>query len=46
MTISEEVATLDWIHSLFQELESEGIELPMGDYQVVYSMLETLRETL
>lgn len=46
MTISDGVATLDWIRSLFQELESEGIELPMGDYQVVYSMLEALRETL
>lgn len=46
MRLSEEVAMLDWIHSLFQELENKGVDLPMGDYQVVYSMLEDLRENL
>lgn len=35
---------LDWLHSLVQELEAQGVELPMGDYGTVYAILETLRD--
>jgi hypothetical protein len=35
---------LNWIHSLFQELETQGVELPMGDYNYVYDMIETIRD--
>lgn len=36
---------VEYIHCLFQELESAGIQLPMGDYMVVYDILESLRES-
>lgn len=35
---------LDWLHSLIQELEHQGIELPMGDYNEVYGIIEDVRE--
>lgn len=35
---------LNWLHSLFQELESQGVELPMGDYLYVYTILEKARD--
>lgn len=35
---------LEWLHSLVQELENAGVELPMGDYGDVYDIIETVRE--
>jgi hypothetical protein len=35
---------LNWLHSLFQEMESQGVELPMGDYLYVYTILENARD--
>jgi hypothetical protein len=35
---------IDWLHSLMQELENTGIDLPMGDFGVVYDILEGLRD--
>lgn len=35
--------TINWLHSLFQELENNKVELPMGDYPLVYEMLEAIR---
>lgn len=39
-----QIEQLNWLHSLVQELESEGVELPMGDYGIVYSIIEGLRD--
>lgn len=39
-------ANLDWLHSLLQELEDQGVELPMGDYTVAYDAAETARDLL
>jgi hypothetical protein len=38
------INNIDFIHSLFQELENNKIELPMGTYAMVYDILEDLRE--
>jgi len=35
---------LNYVHCVFQELEGMGIELPMGDYDMVYKMLEEARD--
>jgi hypothetical protein len=35
---------LEWLHSLMQELEGAGVELPMGDYGDVYRIIEEARE--
>ena len=35
---------LNWIHCLFQEIENSGYELPMGTYEIVYSILEDARD--
>ena len=40
------VQGLEWVHSLLQELEKEGVELPMGDYGVAYKAVEDAREFL
>ena len=37
---------INWLHSLFQELESQGVQLPMGDYLYVYTILENERERI
>ena len=37
---------INWLHCLMQELEDAGVELPMGDYGVVYAILEDARETV
>ncbi len=34
----------NYVHCVFQELESLGIALPIGDYNLVYSYLEEIRE--
>ena len=35
---------LNYVHCVLQELENIGIELPMGDYGVVYRMVEEARD--
>jgi hypothetical protein len=40
------IEQLNWFHSLFQEFEDQKVILPMGDYSMVYDMLEDLRDTL
>lgn len=37
---------VEYIHCLFQELENLNIGLPMGDYMLVYDILEDIREDL
>ena len=46
MNRSGTVQGLEWVHSLLQELENEGVELPMGDYGVAYKAVEDAREFL
>lgn len=41
MNLSEQ---LNNIHCVFQELENVGVELPMGDYQQIYLVLEEARD--
>jgi hypothetical protein len=41
---ASDVVALDWLHSLFQELEDQGVELPMGDYHYVYGLIENIRD--
>lgn len=43
MNTAQTVA-LDWLHSLFQELEDMHLELPMGDYHYVYWLIESIRD--
>lgn len=43
---SFKVDQVEYVHCLFQELESAGISLPMGDYMLVYDILESIRESL
>lgn len=40
------INSIDYIHSLFQEMEDMYIDLPMGDYNLIYDMLESVREEL
>lgn len=35
---------IDFVHCVFQELEDLKIQLPMGDYNEVYRILENVRE--
>ena len=42
-TISE---SLNWLHSLMQELEDANVELPMGDFNDVYGIIEDAREAI
>ena len=35
---------INYVHCVFQELETLGISLPMGDYDLMYSYLEEIRE--
>jgi hypothetical protein len=44
--VSTSIEQLDFVHSLIQELESNKIELPMGDYGLVYDYIEGAREIL
>ena len=38
------VEKLNYIHSVFQELEGQGISLPMGDFNLMYDILEDIRD--
>jgi hypothetical protein len=44
--ISKSIEELNFVHSTIQELENLGIELPMGDYNLIYKYLEDARELL
>lgn len=44
--ISNCIDQLDFVHCLFQELESQQTNLPMGDYNLIYKYLEDAREVL
>jgi len=44
--LSTSIEQLDFVHSLFQELETQNVELPMGDYHLIYHYLENAREAL
>ena len=46
MRQSAVVQGLEWVHSLLQELENEGVALPMGDYNVALAFVENAREAL
>jgi hypothetical protein len=35
---------LNFIHCLFQEMEELRISLPMGDYTLVYDIIEDIRD--
>lgn len=37
---------VEYIHCIFEELENLNIGLPMGDYTLVYDILEDIREDL
>lgn len=37
---------INFIHCLFQELEDKNVPLPMGDYNLVYDMLEEIRDLM
>lgn len=38
------VEKINYIHCVFQELQDRGIDLPMGDYNLMYDILEDIRE--
>ena len=46
MSQSAETQGLEWVHSLLQELENEGVALPMGDYSVALAFVEAARDAL
>jgi len=37
---------INYVHCVFQELEDLNVSLPMGDYNLIYSYLEEVREFL
>ena len=43
-TLDRHAIELDFVHSVFQELEAQGVKLPMGDYGIVYKYIEDARE--
>lgn len=43
-TVDTYVEKLNFIHCVFQELEDQGIALPMGDYNLMYDILEDIRD--
>jgi hypothetical protein len=44
--ISTSIEQIEFVHSLIQELENKGIELPMGDYNLIYDYIEGARDIL
>ena len=44
MDYEKYIETLNWLRSLIQELHDDNVELPMGDYDIVYDMIEDVRE--
>lgn len=43
---TQHAESLNWIHSLLQELESQDVALPMGDYTYAYGLIENVRDNL
>ena len=37
---------INYVYCVFQELEDLNVSLPMGDYNLIYSYLEEVREFL
>jgi len=35
---------LNYLHCVIQELENDGVELPMGNYYMLYEMIENARD--
>ena len=44
--ITQYTESLNWLHSLIQELELEGVTLPMGDYNYAFGLIEDVRDNL
>lgn len=45
MTTEHEIhENLNFVHCVLQELETMGVELPMGDYDMLYAMVESGRD--
>jgi len=44
MSEAELLNKINYVHCVFQELETFGIPLPMGDYNLMYSYLEEIME--
>jgi hypothetical protein len=44
--ITTSIEQLDFVHCLIQELENKNVELPMGDYHLIYDYIEGAREIL
>jgi len=44
--ITTSIEQIDFVHSLIQELENKGVELPMGDYNLIYDYIEGARDIL
>lgn len=44
--ITQYKESLNWLHSLLQELEREGVTLPMGDYNYAFGLIEDVRDNL
>jgi len=44
MELQQKQDHLNFIHCVFQELEDMGVDLPMGDYNLMYDMIERIRD--
>lgn len=44
--ITTSIEQIEFVHSLIQELENKGVELPMGDYNLIYDYIEGARAIL
>jgi len=44
--ITTSIEQIEFVHSLIQELENNGVELPMGDYNLIYDYIEGARDIL
>jgi hypothetical protein len=44
--VSTSIEQIEFVHSLIQELENKGVELPMGDYNLIYDYIEGARDIL
>jgi hypothetical protein len=44
--ITTSIEQIEFVHSLIQELENKGVELPMGDYNLIYDYIEGARDIL
>jgi len=44
--VTTSIEQIEFVHSLIQELENKGVELPMGDYNLIYDYIEGARDIL